>query len=139
MWPGNQALSLVDIMEKKPHFLGLRTVAYYAPDIAAAKAWYVQALGIEPYFDEPFYVGFDVGGYELGLQPEEENMPQEGRTGVVAYWGVDDVEQAFVHLLGCGATTLAPPEEVGGGIIVASVLDPFGNALGVIYNPHFRG
>ena len=51
-------------------FLGLRTAIYWVADIEAAKAWYTKVLGIEPYFDEPFYVGFNVGGYELGLQPE---------------------------------------------------------------------
>jgi catechol 2,3-dioxygenase-like lactoylglutathione lyase family enzyme len=53
-------------------FLGLRTVIYPAPDLAASKAWYTALLGVEPYFDEPFYVGFDVGGYELGLNPDNE-------------------------------------------------------------------
>ena len=62
-------------------FLGLRTVIYPAPDLAASKAWYTALLGVEPYFDEPFYVGFDVGGYELGLHPETR--------GAETYWGVD--------------------------------------------------
>ena len=51
-------------------FLGLRTVVYKVSDLGRAKAWYTKVLGIEPYFDEPFYVGFNVGGYELGLDPD---------------------------------------------------------------------
>jgi predicted enzyme related to lactoylglutathione lyase len=119
-------------------FLGLRTAIYPAPDLAKAKDWYRQALGIEPYFDEPFYVGFEVGGYELGLNPDlSENPP--GAAGVIAYWGVADAAAAYAHLLGTGATPGSPVADVGGGIKVATVLDPFGNVFGLIENPHFKG
>jgi predicted enzyme related to lactoylglutathione lyase len=116
-------------------FLGLRTAIYNAPDIEKAKAWYSEVLGIEPYFAEPFYVGFNVGGFELGLQPD---AGFEGLGGSVAYWGVADADAAFERLLGLGATTLLAVQEVGGGIKVAIVRDPFGNALGIIENPHFQ-
>ena len=75
-------------METSP-FLGLRTVIYYVTDVAKARDWYVQALGIKPYFDEPFYVGFNVGGFELGLHPKEDTP--NGLSGGVAYWGVNNV------------------------------------------------
>ena len=118
-------------------FLGLRTAIYHAPDIEKAKAWYSEVLGIEPYFAEPFYVGFNVGGFELGLQPDAaEGL--EGLGGSVAYWGVDNADAAFELLLGLGATTLMAVQEVGGDIKVAIVCDPFGNALGIIENPHFQ-
>jgi predicted enzyme related to lactoylglutathione lyase len=120
----------------KPAFLGLRTAKYRAPDIARAKAWYTAALGIEPYFDQPFYVGFNVGGFELGLDPDPSSG-REGEGSVAVYWGVDDAAAAFARLLAQGATSHSPPQDVGDGIHVASVLDPFGNVLGLIENPHF--
>lgn len=115
---------------------GLRTVGYKVADINQAKEWYSKVLGIQPYFDEPFYVGFNVAGYELGLQPED--APEETKTAnVVTYWGVDDVKASYAELLTLGATPFEEPADVGGGIIVAAVLDPWGNAFGIIYNPHF--
>ncbi|HEV7516318.1 MAG TPA: VOC family protein [Thermoanaerobaculia bacterium] len=119
-------------------FLGLRTAIYPAPDLDRAKAWYTKALGLEPYFDEPFYVGFEVGGYELGLDPDTSRS-SPGTAGVVAYWGVADADAAHTHLLAAGATPHSPVSEVGGGIRVATVLDPFGNVFGVIENPHWKG
>ena len=93
--------------------LGLRTALYPAPDLASAKAWYEQVTGVKPYFDQPFYVGFNVGGFELGLVPDAT----PGESGASALWGVTDV---------------------GEGIRVAAVRDPFGNRLGIIENPHFK-
>jgi predicted enzyme related to lactoylglutathione lyase len=117
-------------------FHGLRTVIYHVGDLNRAKEWYGVVLGIRPYFDEPFYVGFDVGGFELGLQPDEPGAPRAS-TGVVAYWGVDDADAAFGRLLELGATGHSGVQDVGDGIRVATVLDPYGNMLGVIENPHF--
>lgn len=114
---------------------GLRTAAYPAPDLARAKAWYAQAFGVAPYFDEPFYVGFNIGGFELGLVPDAP--VSHPPSGVVALWGVDDVGATCAHLLALGATLHEEPKDVGGGITVASVLDPFGNILGLIRNPNF--
>ncbi len=115
---------------------GLRTVVYSVPDIERARDWYTEALGIEPYSDEPFYVGFNVGGYELGLNPDGTVAQPEG-SGVIAYWGVDNLQEEVDRLLKIGARPKAPVQDVGGGIKVASVLDPFGNPIGLIYNPHF--
>lgn len=113
--------------------LGLRTVIYPAPDLAAAKRWYAEVLGTTPYFDEPFYVGFTVGGFELGLIPDA--VP--GTTGPQPLWGVAEIGAAHSHLVELGAKPLDPIVEVGGGIKVAAVVDPFGNRLGLIENPHF--
>jgi predicted enzyme related to lactoylglutathione lyase len=118
-------------------FLGLRTVIYKVPDIEAAKSWYTSVLGFGPYFDEPFYVGFSVGGFELGLQPDETDA-KDKVDAVVAYWGVDDAEQALKHLLANGASLHEALQDVGEGIKVATVKDPFGNTFGVIENPHFK-
>ena len=115
---------------------GLRTVVYMVPDLAAAKAWYNNIFDIQPYFDEPFYVGYNVGGYELGLHPGDPHDTPPGVGGSV-YWGVDNVQQAYDALLAAGATELDKPSDVGGDIAVATVRDPWGNPLGVIYNPHF--
>ena len=116
---------------------GLRTAIYFVTDIDAAKKWYTESLGITPYFDEPFYVGFNVGGYELGLHPSDTpNNSQPNSVSV--YWGVDDAYAANNALISAGATPHEVPNEVGGGIVVGAVKDPWGNALGIIYNPHFK-
>jgi predicted enzyme related to lactoylglutathione lyase len=115
-------------------FLGLRTALYPAPDLAAAKHWYAKVLGVAPYFDEPFYVGFSVGGFELGLVPDA--VP--GTVGPQPLWGVADIHEAHSRLLELGAEPLEPITEVGGGIKVSAVRDPFGNRLGLIDNPHFN-
>ena len=113
--------------------LGLRTALYPAPDLARAKAWYTQVLEQAPYFDEPFYVGFEVGGFELGLLPDAT----PGSTGPQPMWGVANADAACARLLALGATALEAVKEVGGGIKVAAVTDPFGNRLGIIENPTF--
>lgn len=118
-------------------FHGLRTAIYYVDDIDKAKAWYTSILGFEPYFDEPFYVGFNVGGYELGLHPGEGESSGKAE-GVVAYWGVAHAEAALHRVLELGASSHADVQDVGGGIKVATVKDPFGNFFGIIENPHFK-
>ncbi|HEX8550551.1 MAG TPA: VOC family protein [Abditibacteriaceae bacterium] len=114
---------------------GLRTAIYTVTDLEAAKEWYSKVLGAAPYFDEPFYAGFNVEGFELGLMPVD-HAPDAG--GVLTYWGVEDAHAAFKRLLRLGATKHQPVMDVGGGIQVASVFDPFGNIFGVIYNPNFQ-
>ena len=113
---------------------GLRTVVYPVGDLAKAKAWYSAALEQAPYFDEPFYVGFNVGGYELGLVPQNTAA---GQAGPMPYWGVPDAEAAYARLIELGAHPCEAVHDVGGGILLGFVLDPFGNQLGVIQNPHF--
>src|SRR5579872_1656042 len=106
--------------------LGLRTAIYPAPDLQAAKAWYIQVLERQPYFDQPFYVGFAVGGFELGLIPDGETSI----AGAQPLWGVANADQAFAKLLALGASELEPVTNVGEGIRVAAVKDPFGNRFG---------
>jgi predicted enzyme related to lactoylglutathione lyase len=118
-------------------FQGLRTIIYHVPDLAKAKAWYSVALGILPYFDEPFYVGFNVGGYELGLDPDMTNVT--AGSNVEAYWGVNNIIETYKSLTEKGAREHSPIREVGGSIYVATLLDPFGNIFGIIENPHFKG
>jgi catechol 2,3-dioxygenase-like lactoylglutathione lyase family enzyme len=117
--------------------LGLRTAIYPAPDLDAAKRWYAELLGQAPYFDQPFYVGFAVGGFELGLVPDAT----PGTAGPQPLWGVADLNaalaHALAHALALGATALEPATDVGDGIRVGAVTDPFGNRLGLIQNPHF--
>ena len=115
---------------------GLRTLVYQVADLDAAKAWYAALLGTPPYFDEPFYVGFNVGGYELGLQPSGDADAGQAKDAVT-YWGVADAEAAYARLLGMGADEYQPVQEVGGGIRLGAVTDPQGNILGVIENPYF--
>ena len=116
---------------------GPRSIIYGVKDVAAARDWYSKALGFPPYFDQPFYVGFSVGGYELGLYPGVKFAAAKSE-GVVAYWGVDDVPAEVARLVALGATLHDPVHDVGEGIVMATVLDPFGNLIGLIYNPHFK-
>ena len=116
---------------------GLRTVIYRASDLSKAKIWYTAVLGIEAYFSESFYVGFNVGGFELGLDPDAKDLA-EGTGGVIAYWAVENADLALTKLIELGATPHREIQDVGGGIRVASVIDPFGNVLGIVENPHFK-
>lgn len=117
--------------------LGLRTTIYKVANIEKATVWYTKAFGLEPYFNEPFYVGFNIKGYELGLQPEE--IPTyEKPESVVVYWGVENIEAEYLRLIELGATENEKPYDVGGNIMTATVKDPFGNVIGLIYNPHFQ-
>ena len=114
-------------------YLGLRTAAYAAPNLDELKAFYTEVLGFGPYFDEPFYVGFNVGGYELALDPDAKVGE-----GVTVYWGVEDIETEYARLIELGARPHKPIENVGGDLRVAIVLDPAGNQFGIIYNPAFK-
>lgn len=116
--------------------LGLRTVLYKVSDLAKAKAWYSETFGITPYFDEPFYVGFEVGGYELGLDPDMSHQ-RPGPGGSVAYWGVRDLAATLKQLEARHVEVVSPLQDVGEDIKVATLSDPFGNRIGLIENPHF--
>ncbi len=112
---------------------GLRTVIYPAPDLDAAATWWTAILGIAPYFDEPFYVGYTIAGYELGLLPDADLAE-----GALTYWGVEDVAAAVGHAVAAGATEHTPASDVGGGIVTATVRTPQGAVLGLIFNSHFE-
>jgi predicted enzyme related to lactoylglutathione lyase len=117
-------------------FQGLRTLIIKVPDLTAARAWYSAALGVLPYFDEPFYVGFNVGGFEIGLDPDMTNVSRG--SNIETYLGVANINQAYKSLLEKGAQPHGEIRQVGGDIWVATVTDPFGNILGIIENPQFK-
>lgn len=119
----------------KTTILGLRTTIYQVSDIEEAKKWYAKTFKTAPYFDQPFYVGFNIGGYELGLQPQEKPLAKSD--AVVSYWGVSDMEEEYRFFLENGAIAVEPPQNVGGEIVVATIMDPWGNIIGLIYNPGF--
>jgi predicted enzyme related to lactoylglutathione lyase len=125
---------IIEKLRGESMIFGLRTVTYAAPDLAAAKAWYAKAVGKKPYFDQPFYVGFNVGGFELGLVPDM--VP--GIAGTRVYWGVDDIEAETKRLVELGGTIHEPIQDVGEGIKVVGILDPFGNVFALICNPYFK-
>jgi predicted enzyme related to lactoylglutathione lyase len=125
---------------------GLTTVNLFADNVAAAQAWYAELLGIEPYFvrhmdGEPAYVEFRVGDYEHELGLVDSRFSAHDRSekpgGTVTYWHVDDVLASFERLVSMGATVHENPIERGPGFVTASVIDPFGNILGVMYNRHY--
>ncbi|MDF5757467.1 VOC family protein [Spongiactinospora sp. TRM90649] len=125
---------------------GLTTVTFVAEDLAAARDWYAEVLGVEPYFarsveDRPAYIEFRVGDYQHELGLIDARFVPGGRSaeprGEIAYWHVDDVHAAFRRLVELGATVHAEPVERGPGFVTASVTDPFGNVLGVMYNQHY--
>ena len=121
----------------KPKILGLRTTIYKVGDIENAKNWYANVFMTEPYFDQPFYVGFNIGGYELGLQPEE--TPSTDKTeSVVTYWGVENIQSVYNDFIDAGATENEKPYNVGGDLMTATVKDLWGNVIGFIYNPAFK-
>lgn len=120
-------------------FKALMTAIYpiAADRLQEAKDWYSRAFKVKPYFDEPFYIGFNIAGYELGLMPKAETEPAEQTTGAFPLWGVDDIATVHQQLITMGASEMEAPKDVGDGILVSRVKDPFGNFLGLIQNPHF--
>ena len=114
-------------------YLGVRSVIYPAPDLRTARDWFVGVLGIQPYFDEPFYVGFTLGGYELGLDPGADVA-----RGAISYWGVESASVTLEELLTAGATDSSGVTDVGDGILMATVRLPGdGGIFGIIENPAF--
>ncbi|MET0462389.1 MAG: VOC family protein [Chitinophagaceae bacterium] len=111
-------------------FKKLRTVIYHVKDLEGAKQWYTKATGTAPYFSEVFYVGFDINGFELGLDPDMSAVEPGNHT--VSYWDVEDVSKAIEHLLSIGGKLIQDKTNVGGEINVGIVEDPFGNHLGLI-------
>lgn len=126
---------------------GMCTISFWAEDLPAATRWYTELLGVAPYFTSeavglgPGYVEFRLGDRqdELGIIDRRFAPPglAADRGGAITYWHVDDLGAALERLLSLGATLLQPITERGQGFVTASVVDPFGNMLGVMYNPHF--
>lgn len=125
---------------------GMANVSYWANDLREARKWYTEVFGMEPYFqrpsaEDPAYIEYRVGDYqhEVGII-SKRYMPQgaqQGVGGAILYWHVDDIEQAVQRLLSLGAKEYEPITKRGEGFITASVIDPFGNVLGVMYNRHY--
>ncbi|MBX2814885.1 MAG: VOC family protein [Saprospiraceae bacterium] len=117
--------------------LGLRTCIFLVPNLEEARSWYEQAFVQEPYFVEPFYVGFNIGGYELGLLPTD--TPRASVVdNVQVYWGVQDIHAEFDRLTALGAKIHQHPENVGGELMTGTLIDPWNNVFGLIYNPYFK-
>ncbi|KOG43573.1 VOC family protein [Streptomyces resistomycificus] len=108
---------------------GLRTIIYPVKDLAPAKSLFSALLGVEPYTDEPYYVGFRAAGQEVGLDP---NGHAKGMTGPVPYWQVTDIRTTLSALLAAGAQTVQDVQDVGGGRLIAFVKDPDGNLVGLL-------
>ncbi len=125
---------------------GLTTVSFWADDIMAARQWYTELLGIEPYFqrpdaEHPAYIEYRLGDYQHELGIIDRNYAPAAATagpgGATVYWHVDDVAAALDKLTAMGAQEYEPLTRREAGFITASVVDPFGNILGVMYNPHY--
>jgi predicted enzyme related to lactoylglutathione lyase len=123
---------------------GLTTITFYASDHEAAKKWYTDFLGISPYLDFPGYSEFRLGDYQHEFGIIDSRFAPGGLTvkaaGAVTYWHVDDLKATFERLLSMGATEYEPITVRGDGslgFVTASVVDPFGNILGIMYNPHY--
>ena len=114
-------------------YLGLRSVIYPTSDLTASRDWFAGVLGVQPYFDQPFYVGFNVGGFELGIDPDAD-----ASKGPISYWGVENADESLSDLLAAGATDSSGVNEVGDSIRMATVQLPAGGGLfGIIENPAF--
>lgn len=118
-------------------FRKLRTVIYHVNNIQKAKEWYQKITGITPYFDESFYVGFNIYGCELGLDPDLRNISNGEHS--VAYWSVDNIKDALNNLTAHDVEIINTIREVGDGIFVAVVKDPFGNHIGLIEEKTITG
>lgn len=129
----------------KAHVLrGLATISFYATDHEAAKKWYSDLLGTEPYFNVPGYAEFRIGDYQHELGIIDSAYAPEGATngpaGAIAYWHVDDLKASLANLIALGATAYQPITDHSGGqgrFVTASVVDPFGNILGIMTNKHY--
>ncbi|ULL15991.1 VOC family protein [Paenibacillus sp. H1-7] len=120
---------------------GLSTISFWAEDHAAAKKWYAELLGIEPYFERPGYAEFRIGDYQHELGLIDSRYAPAGSAaspgGAIVYWHVDDLAATYERLLSLGAKPYEAPTERGVGFVTASVVDPFGNILGIMYNRHY--
>ncbi|MBL1084519.1 glyoxalase [Streptomyces actinomycinicus] len=108
---------------------GVQTIIYPVKDLAKAKPLFSALLGVEPYADQPYYVGFKAAGQDVGLDP---NGHAKGMTGPVPYWHVTDLRARLAALLEAGAELLQDAQDVGGGRLIASVKDPDGNLVGLL-------
>lgn len=133
-------------MANKKTLRGLATISFFAEDVKAAKKWYSELLGLEPYFERPdaenpAYVEFRIGDYEHELGIIDKKFEPQGAKkntgGAVVFWHVDDVEEMLEKLIAMGAKEYEPLTKREAGFVTASVIDPFGNILGIMHNPHY--
>jgi predicted enzyme related to lactoylglutathione lyase len=121
---------------------GIATISLWAADHQSAVKWYGQLFGLEPYFTQPGYAEFRVGDHatEVGII-DRKYAPHlvfpTGPAGIVVYWHVDDLPATLQRVLSMGATQLEAPQDRGHGFVTTTVVDPFGNILGIISNPHY--
>ena len=108
---------------------GEQPVIYPVKDLARSKTFYDKLVGVDPYMDEAYYVGFNVEGQDVGLDPHGHS---QGMTGPVDYWHVDDIKRSLKALLDAGAEAQQEIKDVGGGKLIASVKDADGNVIGLI-------
>ncbi len=111
---------------------GAKTIIFPVTDLGQAKAVFTALLGVEPESDQPYYVGFSVGGQQIGLDP---NGHRTGMTGPVAYWHVDDIAGSLKALVDAGATVKQEAKDVGGGRLIATLTDADGNPIGLLQDP----
>ena len=114
---------------------GIRTIIYPVKDPAQAKTLYSKLLGVEPSMDEPYYVGYKIGDQDIGLLPMAAAQGIEGLTGPLGYWHVDDIKNTLQSLLDAGAQAQQELQDVGGGMLIASVKDADGNFIGLKQSP----
>jgi predicted enzyme related to lactoylglutathione lyase len=107
----------------------LHSIVYTVSDLGAAKSVHSALLGTEPHTEQPYYVGFNVGGVEIGLVPQD---PHKSPTAPVAYVRVTDLAGALTEVQSAGASLVDGPRDVGGGTCVATVSDRDGTTLGLI-------
>lgn len=121
---------------------GVATISLWAANHKAAVTWYSELLGTKPYFERPGYAEFRIGDHQTEVGIIDSNYAPhltfpEGPAGVVLYWHVDDLQKTLTRVLSMGAKELQAPEDRGRGFVTATVVDPFGNILGLMYNPHY--
>ncbi|MEP2950969.1 MAG: VOC family protein [Ekhidna sp.] len=107
------------------------------PNLSEAKEWYTKVFSTDPYFENDFYIGFNVMGYELGLYLDKTSSDKKS-DNIESLWGVSNVEKEHKRMIELGATEHSAPQNVGGDIIVSNLKDPWGNVIGLICNPHFK-
>ncbi|BCB73859.1 VOC family protein [Phytohabitans flavus] len=127
---------------------GFATLSFWADDLTAAASWYTEFLGVEPYFQRPgpdgslAYVEFRLGDYQAELGIIDRRYAPAGAAGgpggAIMYWHVEELEATVERLISLGAVEYEPITARGdSGFVTASVVDPFGNVLGVMHNPHY--
>lgn len=128
-------------MHRSTTLRGISTISFYAADLEAAKQWYTEFLGIKPYFEVPGYLEFRVGDYQHELGIIDRRYAPAGNSdqpaGSVTYWHVDQLEHTLERLISLGAKAYQPIRALTKGFVIASVVDPFGNILGIMSNPHY--